>query len=52
MCGLLLGDVGNILRNSLGTPWEPDGNTLGTHPEPLKKKNPLSPPPLAPKKRT
>jgi hypothetical protein len=51
MCRLLLGYVGNILRNSSGTPWELDGNTLGTQPK-LKKKIPLSPSPLAPKKKT
>jgi len=49
MCGLLLGNVGNILRYSSGTPWEPDGNT----PKTKKKEEIPSPlPPLAPKKKT
>jgi hypothetical protein len=53
MFGLLLGNVGNILRYSSGTPWEPDGNTPKTK---KKEKIPAPPPPppqsYAPKKKT
>jgi hypothetical protein len=49
--GFLLGNVGNILRNSSGTPWEPDGNTLGTHPKPKNKIKIPSPLPLLPPRK-